>query len=155
VPNFLTQKGLKKLQQELDKIKKTDLPDVLQAINVAREEGDLKENAGYQSAMKIKDELEARIAELQEILNDYTLIDENAIDNNTVQVGNTVKVKFFDPDLEKEVKIVGSSESDVLQNKVSNDSPLITSILGKKVGQEAEFKAPRGKTKVKILQITQ
>lgn len=151
---LLSKQGLEELQKELNKIQKVDLPEVLVSLNSAREEGDLKENAGYQSAIKAKEELEARVAELESILNDYEIIEEDKIDNKTVQVGNTVSLKLIDLNIENTIKIVGTSESNSLENKISNESPLALAILGKKINDIATYKAPRGQTKVKILKIS-
>ncbi len=155
MPNYLTKQGLKDLEEELKKIRGKSLPQVLQALNIAREEGDLKENASYQSALKQKDELEARAGELEEILNDYLLINEDGIDNDKVQIGNTVVVEFLATKNTMEVKIVGSSEANALEGRISNESPLALAILGKKPKTEVDYKAPQGKTKVKILKISQ
>jgi transcription elongation factor GreA len=153
VAYLLSKQGLEELQAELDKIQKVDLPAVLVSLNTAREEGDLKENAGYQSAIKAKEELESRITELENILNDYEIIEEDKIDNKTVQIGNTVTLNILDLNKEITLKIVGTSESNTLENKISNESPLALAILGKKINTIVTYKAPRGSTKVKILKI--
>jgi transcription elongation factor GreA len=154
VPYFLTKQGLHELEEELKKIQSEDLPAVLNSLNIARQEGDLKENAGYQSAIKVKDELEARVSELEGILNDYDIIEEDKIDNKTVQIGNSVKILFIDMDKEMDLKIVGTSESNSLENKISNESPLAQAILGKKANSTVTYKTPLGKSKVKILSIS-
>lgn len=154
MPYFLTKQGLHELEEELKKIQSGDLPAVLNSLNIARQEGDLKENAGYQSAIKVKDELEARVSELEGILNDYDIIEEDKIDNKTVQIGNSVKILFIDMDKEMDLKIVGTSESNSLENKISNESPLAQAILGKKANSTLTYKTPLGKSKVKILSIS-
>ncbi len=154
MPYFLTKQGLHELEEELKKIQSEDLPAVLNSLNIARQEGDLKENAGYQSAIKVKDELEARVSELEGILNDYDIIEEDKIDNKTVQIGNSVKILFIDMDKEMDLKIVGTSESNSLENKISNESPLAQAILGKKANSTVTYKTPLGKSKVKILSIS-
>jgi transcription elongation factor GreA len=152
--NLVTKQGLKDLQDELNKIMEVDLPACLKSVAVSREDGDLKENAGYQTAMKVKDELYARIQEIEDILNDYELIDEDNHSIKTVQVGNTVKIEYESDKSVMEIKLVGSSESDVISGKISNESPIALAIIGKKVGQTATFKSPSGKLNIKILEIS-
>jgi len=154
MPNLVTKHGLKDLEAELKKITEIDLPDCLKSVASAREEGDLKENAGYQTALKVKDELYSRIQEIEDVLNDYEIIDETVGDLKNVQVGSNVKIEYESDKSTMVVKIVGSSESDVITGKISNEAPLAQAILGKKVGQLASFKSPSGKLNVKILEIS-
>jgi transcription elongation factor GreA len=154
MPHYLTKQGLQELQNEWNQIQEQDLPQTLESLNAARQEGDLKENAGYQTALKKKEELQARIGEIEEILKDYEIIDEAGGDSKKVQIGNTVKLLFLDLNKEMELRIVGTSEADVLENKISNESPLAQAILGKKVDQKVNFKSPQGEREVKILEIS-
>jgi transcription elongation factor GreA len=155
VPYYITKQGLYDLQEEYKKITEIDLPEIQVSINEAREDGDLKENAGYQSALKVRDELEAKLNELEVTLNDYEIIEEDNISISSVQIGNTVTIKFLHSDETMTFKIVGTSESNILENKVSNESPIAQAVLGKKVKQQVEYKAPRGKTKIIIQDISQ
>lgn len=153
MPYFLTKEGLIELQGELNRIVEQDLPVTLESLNSAREEGDLKENAGYQTAIKVRDELVFRQTEIEDILKDYQIIEENTTNNRKVQIGSHVKLETVDQKQILEFRIVGTSESDVLAGKISNESPLALAILNKTVGDIAEYKTPNGKIKVKILEI--
>jgi len=154
---FLTKKGLKDLQNELKKIVEKDLPETLASLNSAREDGDLRENAAYQTAVKVKDDLTTRQQEIEEILKDYEIIEEEDPNSKTkskiVQLGTNLKVEYTDSNGVFEFQIVGSSESDVLANKISNESPIAEALLGRKVGDIVSFKSPSGKLSVKILEI--
>ena len=152
--HYLTKTGLADLQKELHKIVEEDLPNTLAAISQAREEGDLKENAGYQTALKVKDELTTRQQEIEEILKDYEIIEESTTKgNSTVNIGNRVKLLFVETKEEMEIFIVGASEANLLENKISNESPLVQAILEKAIGEEVSYKSPNGEVKVKILEI--
>jgi transcription elongation factor GreA len=154
MPHFLTKKGLIELEVELKKINELDLPAILEAVNSARQEGDLRENAAYQTAQKVKDELTTRQQEIDDILKDYEIIEQKISKGAAiVQLGSTVKVVYPDESTEFTFTIVGTSESDILANKISNESPIAQAILNKKVGDVAKFKAPKGKLEVKILDI--
>ncbi len=154
MPHFLTKKGLIEIEVELKKINEVDLPATLESVNSARQEGDLRENAAYQTALKVKDELTTRQQELEEILKDYQIIEQTVSKGAAlVQLGSTVKVVYTEENLEYKFTIVGTSESDILANKISNESPIAQAILNKKVGDIAKFKAPKGKLEVKILEI--
>jgi transcription elongation factor GreA len=154
MPHFLTKQGLIELEEELKKINEVDLPATLEAVNSARQEGDLRENAAYQTALKVKDELTTRQQELEEILKDYEIIEQTVSKGAPqVQIGSTVKVIYTEEETEFTFTIVGTSESDILANKISNESPIAMAILNKKVGDIAKFKAPKGKLEVKILEI--
>lgn len=155
MPHFLTKEGLKDLQDELKKIVDVDLPATLVSLNTAREDGDLKENAAYQTALKVKDDLTTRQQEIEEILKDYEIIEDvsSKSGSKTIQIGSTVVIKYQDEDQEITVKIVGSSESDVLTGKISNESPLANAIMGREKGDVCSFKSPSGKLTVKIIDV--
>jgi transcription elongation factor GreA len=154
--NYLTRKGLQELEAELKKIVEVDLPQTLDSLNSARQEGDLRENAGYQTAVKVKDELTARQQELEDILGNYELIDETKSSKKgaaVVQIGSEVTVVYTESKEELNFTIVGSSESNVLTNKISNESPLAVAIMGKKAKDKVSFKAPIGKIEVEIIEV--
>jgi transcription elongation factor GreA len=160
VPNllmahYITKQGLEETRDELNVILEIKLPKTLQDINTAREEGDLKENAGYQTALKVKDELLARQQELEEILKDYQIIDETAHSKSkNVTIGSNVKVKYLQDNIEYSFRIVGSSESDPLSGKISNESPLAMAIFDKSIGAKVKFKTPKGKLEIQILEVS-
>ena len=157
MPQFLTKNGLKDLQNELKKIVDVDLPSTLISLNIAREEGDLRENAAYQTAMKVKDELTTRQQELEEILKNYEIIEEedpkSTNKSKIIQLGTNLTIEYVDTKATFSLQIVGSSESDILANKISNDSPIAEALLGRKVGDTVSFRSPSGKLSVKILEI--
>ncbi len=138
--NYLTKEGLAELQSELKQIKEVFLPQVLEAIEAARAQGDLRENADYEISLDRKEELETRIAQIEEILNNYRLIgtESSTTNSSRVQIGSTVKVKYLEDNSTFEVQIVGASEADALNFKISNESPLAKAVLGKEIGSEVK-----------------
>ena len=152
--NFLTKEGLEQMIARRDAINNTLLPQITIDVNNARDQGDLKENAGFQTALKVRDELVAELSQIDEVLNSsYELIDSTKDSKGLVRLGSTVKIQFVETKTEQAVKIVGSSESDILEGKISNMSPLAEAILGQKAGAVCKFKAPQGELSVKILEI--
>jgi transcription elongation factor GreA len=138
MPHLLTKEGLQALQEEFANIKDVLLPQVIASIEAARAQGDLRENADYEISLAKKLELEARLAEIEEILNDYQIIDSQDTQHKVVKVGSSVKVQYLDTNKIFELKIVGASEANVLNSRISNESPLARAILGKSVGAEVE-----------------
>lgn len=149
----LTYEGLKKLEDELQELKVVRRKDVAAKIKEARGQGDLSENAEYDAAKEEQAEIEARIITLEKMLRNAEVIDEEEINTGIVSIGN--KIKLYDEDFEEEVvyTIVGSAEADPELGKISNESPLGISLLGRKVGDIAEVEAPDGVLKFKILEI--
>jgi transcription elongation factor GreA len=151
--NYLTQQGLKDLQLELKEIIEIKMPEILDSINKAMAEGDLRENSGLDAAKLEREKLETRSEEIRSVLNDYQLIDESSTNSKMVRIGSTVKVKYLRDNAEFEFRIVGMSEADALNGKISNESPLAVAILGKKVGDTSNFKTKSGVVEVKVLEI--
>jgi transcription elongation factor GreA len=152
--NFLTQDGLDQLQARRDEISNNLIPAITIDINIARDQGDLKENAGFQTALKVRDELVAELAQLEEVLfGDYQIVDSKKSSSNAVYLGSTVTIEFVATKEKKTFRIVGTSESNVLENKISNISPIAEAILDKAKGAVCEFKTPKGVEKIKILEI--
>lgn len=151
---LLTQEGYDKLEQELDYLRTTKRAEVAERIKVALGFGDLSENSEYDEAKTAQAENEAKIADLENKVRYAKIIDESEIDTKTVQVGNIVKV--FDMEFEEEetYTIVGSTEVDLSQNKISNESPIGAALLGAKKNQIVEVNAPAGVIKYKVLSIT-
>lgn len=151
--NILTYAGLKKLEDELNELKVNKRKEVAQKIKEAREQGDLSENAEYDAAKDEQRDIEARIEEIDKILKNAEVIDEDDFDANTVNFGCLVTI--LDMELnEKEVyKIVGSTEADVLNGKISNESPIGIAIMGKKAKDIVIIDAPTGAYKCKIVEI--
>ncbi len=151
---LLTQEGYDKLEQELDYLRTTKRAEVAERIKIALGFGDLSENSEYDEAKTAQAENEAKIADLENKIRYAKIIDEAEIDTKTVQVGNVVKVYDMEFDEEQTYTIVGSTEVDLSQNKISNESPIGAALLGAKKNQIVEVQAPAGVMKFKILSIT-
>ena len=151
---LLTQEGYDKLEQELEYLRTEKRAEVAERIKVALGFGDLSENSEYDEAKTAQAENEAKIADLENKIRYAKIIDESEIDTKTVQVGNVVKV--FDMEFEEEetYTIVGSTEVDLSQNKISNESPIGSALMGAKKNQIVEVNAPAGVIKYKVLSIT-
>ena len=151
---LLTQEGYDKLEQELEYLRTTKRAEVAERIKVALGYGDLSENSEYDEAKTAQAENETKIADLENKIRYAKIIDESEIDTKTVQVGNIVKV--FDMEFEEEetYTIVGSTEVDLSQNKISNESPIGSALMGAKKNQIVEVNAPAGIIKYKVLSIT-
>ena len=151
---LLTQEGFEKLEKELDYLRTEKRAEIAERIKVALGFGDLSENSEYDEAKGAQAENENKIIELENKVRHAKIIDESEIDTKTVQVGNTVKL--FDMEFEEEVSytIVGSTEVDLAQSKISNESPLGKALLGAKKNQIVDVQAPSGVTQYKILSIT-
>ena len=151
---LLTQEGYDKLEKELEYLRTEKRAEVAERIKVALGFGDLSENSEYDEAKTAQAENEVKIAELENKLRHAKIIDEKEIDTDTVQIGNTVKVLDVEFDEEVEYTIVGSTEVDLTQNRISNESPMGKALLGAKKNQTVEVQAPAGVIKYKILSIT-
>ena len=150
---LLTEEGYKKMEAELEKLKTETRAEIAERIKVALGFGDLSENSEYDEAKNAQAENEDKIAELEAKLRFAKIIDDSEIDTKKVQVGNTVKVLDIEFDEEVEYTIVGSTEVDLAENKISNESPLGAALLGAKKKQTVEVNAPAGIMKYKILDI--
>ena len=150
---LLTQEGYDNLEKELEKLKTETRYEIAERIKVALGFGDLSENSEYDEAKNAQAANEIKIAELENKIKYAKIIDESEIDTKTVQVGNVVKVLDMEFDEELEYTIVGSTEVDLSQNKISNESPIGQALLGKKVKQIVDVQAPVGVLKFKILAI--
>ena len=151
-PTFVTEEGLQKLQEELEYLKLVKRKEVAEALKQAKAFGDLSENSEYDEAKNEQAEVERHIAELEDSLENIEIIKKNK-KKNKIQVGSSVKV--FDVDFDEEVTytIVGSTESDPMANKISDESPIGKALLGKKPDDEVTIETPGGSVKVKILEI--
>jgi len=149
----LTYDGLKRLEEELQELKVVRRKDVAQKIKEARAQGDLSENAEYDAAKEEQAEIEARIAVIEKMLRNAEVIDEDELDQGSIRVGNRVKILDLETNDEEEYLIVGSTESDPLGGRISNESPLGVALLQKKSGDEITVDAPDGPIKYKILDI--
>lgn len=151
--NILTYKGLKKLENELEDLKVVKRQEVAQKIKEAREQGDLSENAEYDAAKDEQRDIELRIEELEKILKNAEVIDEDEIDLEKINIGCKVKVYDEEFDEELEFKLVGSTEANSLEHKISNESPVGQALIGRKVGERVEVETQAGNMTYKILDI--
>ena len=150
---LLTQEGYDNLEKTLEDLKTNKRNEIAERIKVALGFGDLSENSEYDEAKNAQAQNEAKIAELENKIKYAKIIDESEIDTKTVQVGN--KVKILDMELNEEIEytIVGSTEVDLSQNKISNESPIGLALMGAKKNQIVEVNAPAGILKYKVLSI--
>ena len=150
---LLTQKGYEKLEEELEYLKTVERTEIAGRIKIALGYGDLSENSEYDEAKSAQELNENKIIELENKLRHAKIIDESEIDTKTVQVGNIVVVHDMEFDEDVTYTIVGSTEVDLSQNKISNESPIGSAFLGAKKGDIVSAKIPTGIAQFKILSI--
>ncbi len=150
----MTEDGLKKLQDELENLKTKGRADIAEKIKIARGYGDLSENSEYDEAKNEQAKIEARIVEIEATLKNAEIISDIKGAPKIVKVGAKVKVLDIELNEEFEYYIVGSTEADPANNKISDESPVGKALIGKKTGSEAIVEAPAGEIKFKILKIS-
>ncbi len=151
---LLTQEGYDNIEKELEYLKTEKRSEIAERIKVALGFGDLSENSEYDEAKNAQAQNEIKIADLENKLRYAKIINESEIDTKTVQVGNCVKIKDLEYDEEFEYTIVGSTEVDLSQNKISNESPIGLALIGAKKNQIVEVQIPDGVAKYKVLSIS-
>lgn len=149
----LTKRGYTDLEAELKKLKGVDRPNIIAAIAEARSHGDLSENAEYSAAKEKQSFIEGRIQELEAVISRAQVIDPSQIKGDIIRFGATVVVADEDSNEEKEYQIVGDYEADIEKNRISLSSPLAKALIGKEVGDIAEYMAPGGKKSFEILEV--
>lgn len=149
----MTAEGKEKLQAELKNLKLVKRPEVIERIKVARSFGDLSENSEYDAAKDEQSHLEDRIAQVEEMLKYAQVVDAESVDLNEVSVGKTITYTEVGTDDPETYTIVGSDESDPLNGKISNDSPIAQALLGKKKGETVSITTPGGKFDVVINEV--
>ena len=150
---LLTYAGLTKLEEELHDLKVNKRKEVAEKIKEAREQGDLSENAEYDAAKDEQRDIEARIEEIEKILKNAEVVVEDEVDLNKINIGCMVKVYDEEFDEEMEFQIVGSTEANSLQNKISNESPVGRALIGRSVGDKVEVETQVGVISYKVLGI--
>ena len=150
---YLTDEGQKQLEEKLNYYRTVRRPEVTKKIGIAREFGDLSENAEYDAAKEEQGKVEAEIAEMETKLKTCIIIDKNNLDTSKVTIGCTVEVYDEDFDEEVEYTIVGSTESNPANGLISNESPVGEALLGKKEGDLVVIKTPVGECRLKVLKI--
>ncbi|EKY25250.1 transcription elongation factor GreA [Clostridium celatum DSM 1785] len=150
---IMTYEGVKKLEEELEYLKTVKRKEITEKIKVALGYGDLSENSEYDEAKNDQAFTEGRIIQLENMLKNAVVVDESEIPKDKVSVGSIVKVMDYDFDEEVEYSIVGSAEADPMNFKISNESPVGSALLGKKVGDVVEVAVPNGVSKFEVLEI--
>ena len=150
---YMSEEGYKKLMAELKELETVERPKISAAIAEARDKGDLSENAEYDAAKDEQRDIEAQITELEAILSNAEIIQDNDKSSDKVKMESCVKLHDLEYDEDIEYTIVGSSEADSLNNKISNESPLGAALIGRKVGEIVTVEAPVGEIQYKIVEI--
>lgn len=150
---IITREGWQKINDELDHLIKVERPNIVQAIALAREQGDLSENAEYSAAKETQGIIEGRIADLQRLIDNCEILDDESVSNDRVSIG--CKVKLYDFDLEEEVcySLVNTAEADLDEGKISLKSKLGEAMNGKRIGDTFTVHAPSGNFEYKIIAI--
>ena len=151
--NIMTFAGLRALEDELFDLKVYKRKEVAQKIKEVREQGDLSENAEYDAAKDEQRDIEARIEELEKLLKNVEVVGQDEVDADTVGIGSRVKLYDVEMDEEVEYTIVGSTEADALNGKISNESPVGAALIGSKVGETIVVETISGDLEFKILEI--
>ncbi|MDY3065142.1 MAG: transcription elongation factor GreA [Oscillospiraceae bacterium] len=152
-PVILTTEGHQKLEQELEQLKTVRRKEVSEKIKVALSFGDLSENSEYDEAKNEQAMVEARIAEVEQMLKNASVLDESGITTDTIGVGSVIKIKHLKLGKEDTYKIVGSTEAAPLQKKISDESPVGKAMLGHHVGDIVDVEAPAGIIQYEVLEI--
>ena len=152
--SYYTEKGLKKLKEELNHLKDVERPKASNAIAEARDKGDLSENAEYDAAKEAQGMLEMRISKLEERLANARVIDESQLDNSKVLVLSKVKIRNKSNGMTMDYMIVADGEADLSKEKISVNSPIGKGLLGKSVGEIAKISVPTGFIDLEILEIS-
>ena len=148
---LLTSEGFLELETQLNNLKSVDRPRIIEAIKEARAQGDLSENADYDAARDEQAKIEARIQELEYMLEHAKIIEK--VSGDTVSVGTTVTLQYIDDEDEEVYSIVGALEADPFENKISNESPIGKAIMDRKVGDVISVDSPNGSYDIKIVKI--
>jgi len=151
---YLTEDGLKKLQEELAHLKTVQRPFISKQIAEARDKGDLSENAEYDAAKDAQGLLELKISKMEDLLSTARLVDESKIDVTKVSILSKVKLKNLSNKMEVTYTLVAENEADLKQGKISVTSPIGKGLLGKKPGEKAEITVPSGKMTFEIVSIS-
>ena len=151
---YFTKEGLEYLKDELNHLKTVERPNITKEIAEARDKGDLSENAEYDAAKEAQGMLEAKIAKLEAQLSQARVLDESELDTSSVHLLTKVTIRNTKNDMQLTYAIVPESEADLLEKKISVESPIAQGLLGKKVGEITEIQVPSGIMKFEIVAIT-
>ena len=151
----MTRNGLEALKKELQQLKSSDRPKIIEAIAEARAQGDLSENAEYESAKERQGFIEGRIAEIESKISQAEVIDPSSINaDGRCVFGATVEIEDLDDEVKSTYQIVGDDESSIKDNKISINSPLAKALFGKEEGEIIEFETPGGLKNYEVLKVS-
>ncbi|MFA6129346.1 MAG: transcription elongation factor GreA [Bacteroidales bacterium] len=151
---YMTDAGLRKLREELDRMVNIERPKISQQIGEARDKGDLSENAEYDAAKEAQGMLEMRISKLQEMVANSRIIDESKLDKNSVQILSTVKLKNTKSGTVMTYTLVAENEANVKEGKIAISTPIGKGLVGKKIGEHVTIEVPSGQLFLEIIEIT-
>lgn len=154
MPNYVTKEGMKKLQEELEYLQSVERPKISKAIGEAIEKGDISENAEYDAAKDAQGLLEAKIAQLQQLIIDSKIIDESQIDTSKVQMMTKVTIRNTKTNQQVAYTLVSDTEANFKAGKLSINTPIAQALVGKKVGDIVPVKVPAGMLEFEILDIS-
>jgi transcription elongation factor GreA len=150
---YMTEEGLEKLKSELEHLKTEKRKEVVERIKIARGFGDLSENSEYDAAKDEQAWVESRIAQVEKMIRNAQIIEADSDNTDVVTLGKSVTfIELPDGD-EETYKIVGSAEADPFEGKISNDSPIAKSLLGRHIGEQVNVQTPGGEIQVKIVSV--
>jgi len=152
--NYYTEEGLKKLKDELHRMKAIERPSISKQIGEARDKGDLSENAEYDAAKEAQGLLEMRISKLETVLSNARVMDDTNIDTTRALILSKVKIKNLNNNAELEYQLVAENEADLKAKKISVDSPIGKGLLGKSVGDIADIQTPGGVIQFEIIELS-
>ncbi len=152
-PNLLTYEGHKNLENELEYLKTVKREEIKEKIKEAREQGDLSENAEYDAAKDEQRDTETRIQEIEDILKNCEIIVEDESNKNVISIGSKVKVRAVAMNNDMEFTIVGATEANSLDGRISNESPLGKALIGARKNQVITVETPAGEMQYKVLGI--
>lgn len=150
----MTEEGYKKLSEEINFLETVKRPEISRQIAEARDKGDLSENAEYDAAKEAQGLLEAKIAQMKDVLANARIIDESKLGTDVVQILNKVKIKNLNNNQEMEYTLVSETEANLKEGKMSVNTPIGKGLLGKKVGDIVEISVPSGTMKYEIINIS-
>ena len=151
---YLTEEGLKKLNDELDHMIAVDRPNISKQIAEAREKGDLSENAEYDAAKEAQGLLEMKISKLQDLIKNARIIDKSKMQADIVQILSKVTIQNVKNKMKMTYTLVAESEANLKEGKISVETPIAKGLMGKKVGDIAKIKIPAGEAEFKIIDIS-
>ncbi|WP_085523275.1 transcription elongation factor GreA [Tuberibacillus sp. Marseille-P3662] len=151
--HYMTEEGKHKLEEELDQLKTVKRKEVVERIKIARDFGDLSENSEYDAAKDEQAFVESRIQQLEQMIRNAVIIEDDDSHPDVVNIGKTVTFQELPDGDEETYTIVGSAEADPFEGKISNDSPIAKSLMGKRIGNQVTVVTPGGEMNVKIVNV--